>query len=159
MGDLDIRYRYSINNITNLSIDLQSPMMAMPLPQAEEGDIDNILVKAEGNAMRIIIQWDLIKESASVVTAYGSSPTTAISSSKYGGSINTPDKMVQFLTDEFQNKGVEYKFQLEIPADAPFAFAREGNIEKITFQKTGRSPVTWKANLTFVSGEIVTVGA
>ena len=98
MAAEDIRYTYSINNIESVQIDLQSPMTAMPLPQAELGDAQNILVKAEGNAIRISIQWNLVNEASSVVASNGA----VISSAKYGGSVNKADEMVQFLTDEFQ---------------------------------------------------------
>ena len=137
----------------------------MPLPQAELGDAENILVKAEGNALRFSIQWNLINESTSVVTSnVGGDPTgagPAIDSSKYAsGTINKADEMAQFLVDEFQCKGVEYKFQIIIPAEPGVtnAMARFGTIEKLSLTKAGRSPVTWRANMSFVDGDLVTVG-
>ena len=129
----------------------------MPLPQALLGDAENILVKAEGNALRINIQWMLINESASVVTSNGAT----IDSSKYaGGTINKADEMAQFLTDEFQVKGVEYKFQLTIASEPGVtkAISRFGTIEKLSLTKAGRSPVTWRANMAFIAGDLVTVG-
>ena len=141
-----------------MQIDLEMPMTAMPLPQAEQGDKQNILVKAEGNAMRITISWDLIKESSSVVTSDGG---PSLSGKYSGGSIDHPDEMVQFLTDEFQNKGVEYLFQIKIPKGTGVTsdFERNGVIEKMQFTKTGKAPVTWKGVIVFLAGDVVTIEA
>jgi len=141
-------------------------MTAMPLPQAELGDAQNILVKAEGNAMRISLQWNLVNESSSVVTPnVGGDPGgagPAIDSSVYsGGTITKADEMVQFLTTEFQNKGVEYKYSITIPSEAGVTknFFRDGAIERISITKSGRAPVTWRVNLVFIAGDLITVGA
>lgn len=160
----NIKYIYSINNISSVQIDLQMPMTGMPLPQAEEGDKQNILVKAEGNAIRITVQWDLIKESSSVVSSHdegSGDPGPSLSGKYSGGSVDHPDEMVQFLTDEFQNKGVEYLFQIKIPKGSGVTndFERSGVIEKVQFTKTGRAPVTWKGVLVFLAGDVVTIEA
>jgi len=128
----------------------------MALPQSEDGDQDNVLVKAEGNMVRINISWTLIDETTSPVVPWGTSPTTFISSSKYPNGIKTPDEQVMFFLDEFQNKGVEYLYRITI-GDTN-TIRRWGNIEKFTAQKQGIAPVTWKANLTFIAGNVVTVG-
>ena len=164
----DIRYTFNINNLESLSLDLQTPITAMPLPQAELGDSQNILVKAEGNALRINISWNLVDGATSVVvpntsdsTKYPTGPGPALETgggSKYNGSVGTADEMVQFLTDEFQVKGVEYQFRLIIPG-TPNNIQRDGIIEKISLNKTGRAPVTWKATLVFLAGDVVTVTA
>ena len=141
-----------------VSIDLQQPITAMPLPQAEFGDAQNILVKAEGNSLRVTIVWNLVNEETTVVTSDGAT----INSSKYaGGTITNADEMMQFLTDEFQSKGVEYKYQLIIPSNTNDSvtqtFSRFGSIEKLSITKSGRTPVTWRASLSFVAGDLVTV--
>ena len=140
----------------------------MPLPQSELGDAENILVKAEGNSLRVTIVWNLVNEE----TVYPSNtPTTGvvtteggatINSSKYaGGTITKADEMMQFLTDEFQSKGVEYKYRLDIPPNTndvvTQTFSRFGSIEKLSLSKTGRAPVTWRASLGFVAGDLITV--
>jgi hypothetical protein len=132
----------------------------MPLPQSEGGDADNILVKAEGNSLRITVQWDLIKESSTVVTRNAGAPTLALDDAIYtDGLVKHPDEMVRFLTDIFQNKGVEYQWEITIPKSEGVLqdIKRNGLIEKISISKSGKSPVTWKANLIFVAGDVVTI--
>ena len=111
----------------------------MPLPQAEEGDAANILVKAEGNSLRITIQWDLIKESSTVVTRNAGAPALALDGAIYAdGEVKHPDEMVRFLTDIFQNKGVEYQWEITIPKSEGVLqdIKREGLIEKISISNS-----------------------
>ena len=119
------------------------------------------MVKAEGNSLRVTLVWNLVNEETTVVVPNAGSSAT-IDSSKYaGGTITKSDEMMQFLTDEFQNKGVEYKYQLIIPPNTNDSvtqtFSRFGSIEKLALSKTGRAPVTWRASLSFVAGDLVTV--
>ena len=53
-----------------------------------------------------------------------------------------------------QSKGVEYRYQIIIGNSA---ISRYGLIEKITLQKSGSTPITWKATLQFVAGDVVTI--
>ena len=146
-------------------------MTAMPLPQAELGDAQNVLVKAEGNAMRISLQWNLVNESSNVVTSNvggdegGAGPAlTTITDSGgtqiFGSTITQADEMMQFLTSVFQNKGIEYKYSITIPSgsDTVKDFFRFGAIERVSITKTGRAPVTWRVNLVFVAGDLVAIG-
>tara|TARA_Y100000310_G_scaffold176469_1_gene176596 strand:- start:4472 stop:4906 length:435 start_codon:yes stop_codon:yes gene_type:complete len=142
----------------------------MPLPQAALGAAENVLVKAEGNTMRITVTWVLHDDDTSVVTVPSNdatfetgsveSPpvyttsTFVISTSKYGGSVDTADEQARFLTEEMQLKGVEYQYQLII---GDTAISRGGLIEKISLQKSGSTPVTWKATLQFIVGDVVTI--
>ena len=122
----------------------------MALPQATLGDAENVLVKAEGNTMRFVVTWVLHDDTTSVVTSDGHT----ISSSKYGGSVGLADEQARFLTEEMQLKGVEYRYQIIIGNSA---ISRYGLIEKITLQKSGSTPVTWKATLQFIAGDVVTI--
>ena len=124
----------------------------MPLPQAINGDAENVLVKADGNAMRFSVSWILHDDDTSVVTSDGHT----ISSSKYGSpaSVGLADEQARFLTEEMQNKGVEYKYQIIIGTTA---ISRFGLIEKISLQKSGATPVTWKATLQFIAGDVVSI--
>jgi hypothetical protein len=144
-------YTYNIKNIESVSIDLITPVSAMALPQAILGDAQNILVKAEGNTMRFVITWILHDADTSVVTADGGN---TINSSRYGGSVDTADKQARFLTEDFQLKGVEYKYQIII---GDSNINRLGLIEKISLQKGGATPVTWKATLQFIAGDVVSI--
>jgi hypothetical protein len=122
----------------------------MPLPQATLGDAENVLVKADGNTMRFVVSWVLHDDTTSVVTSDGHT----ISVSKYNGSVGTADEQARFLTEEMQSKGVEYRYQIII---GDTAISRYGLIEKISLQKSGSTPITWKATLQFVVGDVVTI--
>jgi len=122
----------------------------MALPQAIEGDAENVLVKAEGNTLRFMITWTLHDDDTSVVSSDGGT----ISSSKYGGSVSTADEQARFLTEEFQLKGVEYRYQIVVGNSG---ISRYGLIEKISLMKSGSTPVTWRATLQFVAGDVVTI--
>jgi len=122
----------------------------MALPQAALGDAENILVKAEGNTMRFTVSWVLHDDDSSVVSSQGHT----ISSSKYGGSVSTADEQARFLTEEMQSKGVEYRYQIII---GDSAISRYGLIEKLSLQKSGSTPVTWKATIQFIAGDVVTI--
>ena len=122
----------------------------MALPQAILGDAENVLVKADGNTMRFVVSWILHDDTTSVVTSDGHT----ISSSKYGGSVGTADEQARFLTEEMQSKGVEYRYQIII---GDSAISRYGLIEKVSLQKSGSTPITWKATLQFVAGDVVTI--
>ena len=100
--------------------------------------------------MRFVVSWILHDDDTSVVSSDGHT----ISSSKYGGSVGTADEQARFLTEEMQSKGVEYRYQI-ILGDS--AISRYGLIEKLSLQKSGSTPVTWKATLQFVAGDVVTI--
>ena len=137
-----------------MGIDLVQPVSPMALPQALLGDAENVLVKAEGNIMRFSVSWVLHDEDSSVVTPYNPGGGT-IDTSKYsGGSVDTADEQARFLTEEMQSKGVEYRYQI-ILGDS--AISRYGLIEKLSLQKSGSTPITWKATLQFVAGDVVTI--
>ena len=132
----------------------------MALPQAIIGDAANILVKAEGNTMRFTVSWILHDDTTSVVVPQidvdGSTVTSTfvIDSDKYGGSVGTADEQARFLTEEMQLKGVEYKYKIIIGSTG---ISRFGLIEKIALQKSGATPVTWKATLQFIAGDVVSI--
>jgi len=122
----------------------------MALPQAVLGDAENVLVKAEGNTMRFVVTWTLHDDDTSVVTSDGGT----IDNSKYGASVSTADEQARFLTEEFQSKGVEYRYQIII---GDSAISRYGLLEKLSLAKSGTTPVTWRATIQFVAGDVVTI--
>ena len=124
----------------------------MPLPQAILGDAENVLVKAEGNSIRFVVSWVLHDDDTSVVSSDGHT----LSTEKYGsgGSVGLADEQARFLTEEMQCKGVEYKYQIII---GNTGISRYGLIEKLSLQKSGSTPVTWKATLQFIAGDVVSI--
>tara|TARA_R110002051_G_C8658757_1_gene488700 strand:- start:191 stop:688 length:498 start_codon:yes stop_codon:yes gene_type:complete len=163
-----MRFTYNIKNLESVSIDLSQAASPMALPQSPLGDAANVLVKAEGNTMRISVSWLLHDSDISVVSdqiqswnAGGDIITVTNSTAggflqaKYGGSVDTADEQARFLTEEMQCKGVEFRYRLVI---GDTNISRFGLIEKLTLQKSGSTPITWKASIQFVAGEVVTIG-
>ena len=120
------------------------------LLNGDPGDKENIMVKAEGNTLRINLSWTLIKEPTSVVTA--TSPTT-VDSTKYPNGVKTPDEQARFLIEDFQSVTLLQQYQVILVENN---LTRLGSLEGISLSKSGSTPVTWKANLKFISpGQII----
>jgi len=66
---LTVEKEYKLSNVNTLSIDLNSPVSPMPLP--EEGADDNVLVKIEGNSSTMSLSWTIKDETVSPVTIKG----------------------------------------------------------------------------------------
>ena len=128
-----------------------TPISAFPLPQAETGADANVLTKADGNTLRFTVSWVLHDETSSVVASNGAT----IDTSKYaGGEVKTADEQARFLTEDFQSLGVEYQYKIIVGATG---IERLGSIERVSLTKSGTTPVTWKATLQFIAGEVVTI--
>ena len=161
------KYRYLIKNLQNLSITLQSPITAMPLPLF--GDANNILTKAEGNALRVAISWTIHDSDTDVVlpnvyNETGSNVGGGTTPFGFGSdtTVKLADNQVQFLLDNqfetsptqsgFQATYLDDKYQIII---GDIGFSRIGLIESLEVSKSGTSPVTWIANLSFLAGAVV----
>ena len=155
------KYRYLIRNINTVSINLLSPATAMPLPLA--GDANNVLTKAEGNTCRISVSWVLHDEATDVILQ---NPYNTEGSSVGGGTTpfglttkKNADDQVKFLVNNqaetspafsgFQSTYIEDKYQIII---GNIGFSRVGLIESIEVSKQGSTPITWTANISFISG-------
>jgi len=167
MNPLYNRYRYFINNFTGIDYTLDSSTDSMPLPQAN--DESNILTKTQGNSMRITINWVLATEDETVVLSNNvidDQWTAAIGADisdlketngdlKYpNGTIKTPDEQARFLLEDFQNSGVEFRYAIVI---GDTKINKTGVIERVSMKKTGSTPVTYNAAITFLVGNVVTV--
>jgi len=147
----DRRFTYNCNNLDSVSVDLLTPISAFPLPQADTGADANVLTKADGNTLRFTVGWVLHDEDSSVVTSDGGT----IDTSKYAsGAVKTADEQARFLTEDFQSLGVEYQYKIILGTTG---IERFGSVERVSLQKSGTTPVTWKAQLTFIAGDVVTV--
>ena len=162
------RFRFYIKNFTSLEYALESAVDSMPLPQAN--DELNVLTKTAGNAMRITIAWVLRDEEVSMVggnsvldDALGGNTPAAISdlkeadgsTAKYPtGDIKTADEQARFLLEDFQNAGVEFRYAIVI---GDTKINKMGAIERVNVRKTGQTPVTYQASLTFIVGDVVAV--
>ena len=140
---------------------------AMPLPQAN--DESNILTKTQGNSMRITINWVMADEDDTVVltnnvvddqwTASVGADLSDLKETngdlKYpNGTVKTPDEQARFLLEDFQNSGVEFRYAIVV---GDTKINKTGVIERVSMKKTGSTPVTYKASLTFLVGNVVTV--
>ena len=162
------RFRFFINNFTSIEYNLDTVVDAMPLPQAN--DELNVLTKTSGNTLRITVSWIITDEDDTVVLGNsvlddalgGNTPAQIadlkeadLTTQKYlDGTVNTADEQARFLTEDFQSLGVEYQYKIIFGATG---IERLGSIERISLNKTGSTPVTWKASLTFIAGDVVTV--
>jgi len=162
------RYRYYIKNIMSLEYALETTTDAMPLPQAN--DELNVLTKTSGNTMRITIGWVLRDEDTSMVAgnsitddAFSGSTAAAISDLKEAdgstqkypdGSISTADEQARFLLEDFQNAGVEFRYAIVV---GDTNIQKMGTIERVNLRKTGQTPVTYQASITFLVGDVVAV--
>ena len=161
------RYRYFINNFTGIDYTLDTSTDAMPLPQAN--DESNILTKTQGNSMRITITWVMATEDETVVltnnvvddqwTVSTGADIQDLKETngdqKYpNGTIKTPDEQARFLLEDFQNSGVEFRYAIVV---GDTKINKTGVIERVSMKKTGSTPVTYQASLTFLVGNVVTV--
>lgn len=162
------RYRFFIKNLMSLEYQLDTTTDSMPLPQAN--DELNVLTKTSGNAMRITVGWILRDEPESMVSpntvlddAAGGSTGAQISALteadgstlKYpAGTVATADEQARFLLEDFQNAGVEFRYAI-IVGDTNIT--KMGAVERMNLRKTGATPVTYQASLTFLVGDVVAV--
>jgi len=161
------RYRYFINNFTGIDYTLDTTTDAMPLPQAN--DEGNILTKTQGNSMRISISWVMHDEDETVVltnnvvddqwtVSIGADLEDLVETNgnrKYpNGTVKTPDEQARFLLEDFQNSGVEFRYAIVV---GDTKINKQGVIERVSIKKTGSTPVTYQASLTFLVGNVVTV--
>ena len=167
MNPLYNRYRYFINNFTGIDYTLDTATDAMPLPQAN--DEGNILTKTQGNSMRITITWVMATEDETVVLSNNvvddqwtvstgadlSDLKETNGDLKYpNGTVKTPDEQARFLLEDFQNSGVEFRYAIVV---GDTKINKTGVIERVSMKKTGSTPVTYQASLTFLVGNVVTV--
>ena len=101
VADTDSGYtvekEYKLSNINTLSIDLNSPVSPMPLP--EEGADDNVLVKIEGNSSNMSLAWTIKDETVSPVTKKGGGVLWATS---------TPYTIGDTVVTSLEPAGIQY---------------------------------------------------
>ena len=162
------RFRFFINNFTSIEYNLDQVTDAMPLPQAN--DELNVLTKTAGNSMRISVSWIIADEDDTVVLGNsvlddalsGSTPAQIsdlveadeVTQKYLDGKVNSADDQVRFLLEDFQNAGVEFRYAI-ILGDTNID--KQGVIERMQIRKTGATPVTYQASITFLVGDVVAV--
>jgi len=141
-----VSLRYTTTVFDNFSIDLNTPVSPMPLP--EETDDDNVLVKVEGNTTTIKFSWLIKQESSTMVTTDDSTPIPT--------SVATANQQVLFFMNVFQPRSIDDKFRVFVD-DTADDLKKEGFFTKFTFRRTSNETVTYRASCDFIVGDVVTV--
>lgn len=132
-GSVDV---YTSKNINTVSVEFQTPIAPMPLPQMKDEEV--ILIKVEGNTTLVNVSWTVIDDGTTPFT--GSSAQTAIA------------QVAHFKTS-FVPVTVEDSYSLVIGTGAE-AMTFAGTLQKMSFNVSGRSPVSWEGSMQFVHGNI-----
>lgn len=143
-GGVSLRYTASV--FDDFSIELNTPVSPMPLP--EETDDDNVLVKVEGNTSIFTFSWLIKNESSTVVTTDDSSDIPA--------SVTTPNEQVKFFMNMFQPNSIDDKFRFLVD-DGTDDLSKEGFFTKFRFRRNSSETVTYRATVNFIVGDVVTV--
>ena len=165
----EITMCYKILNLDSISFQYNSPISASPLP--EEGGDKNMLVKVMGNTNTMNISWTIKEETSNV----GNSKTD-------GGGYTAESKSImgqmKWFTDPDQGllgTGIEDRYDVclvengqhgdDLYAENIFSADSsshigehqiKGFIRSLTFDASGTEPVTFKARMDFIEGDVIT---
>jgi len=140
-----VSLRYSTNVFDSFTIELNTPVSPLPLP--EETDDDNVLVKVEGNTTTMTFSWIIKPETSTTVT---SDDGTCIPTS-----VTTVNQQILFFTNIFQPRSIEDKFRLFVD-DSADDLSKEGFFTKFTFRRQSNETITYRATVNFIVGDVVT---
>ena len=160
-------WRYEINNLGSVNINLDQPVSPMALPQ--EDATENVLVKMEGNTQTITVNWKIgqgfpypkksetpnvgisqIQEDYEVFYAgSGSSPITW-NDLEY----TDPEDTVSWLTNDFEGKDISDRFILVLGHES---LRYEGFVTRMSCNIEGSSPVVWNVSMTFIVGNVISI--
>lgn len=161
------KYRYLIRNISNVEMQLSTPISSTPLPLS--GDEQNVLVKSDGNSLRINVSWVLHDDDDDVILPNNydvngnnvGGGTTLYGTGLVGALHRQADSQMKFLLNAqtsafsgFQVSDIDDNYQIII---GETKFSRQGLIESLSISKSGTTPITWAANLAFISGDVATI--
>jgi hypothetical protein len=152
---------YIIQNLDNLSIDHNSPVSPMPLP--EDNAEQNILVKIEGNSMIINVSWTVVDGATNFVyygakTHNGSVWNFGTADTQFTSPTNTL-RHINYLIDIFNPISIQDGFEFSIYNDdaAGEVFNYGGNISSMQFSVSGDSPINYTARMQFLVGDVVSL--
>lgn len=150
---------YQIKVFDNFTPTYDTPVTPTPIPQQD--DSQNILIKVEGNSNTINLSW-VIKEETSNILLYDSTLTSP-NDSFVGTSAKTIWEQLNFF-DRIQPVSLTDAYMIEV-ADSltnnvtvpatPY-YQKIGYITKMDFPMSSGEPVTIRANISFISGNVVT---
>jgi len=126
----------TIRNYDSIDFELCSPAGDFPIPELR--DVENILVKAEGNRLVISVAWTLICEPTTIVTNQAADCITSV------------QEQLCFFLNTFQPNSIEDSYVISIDG-----ITRFGAVRKMSFSKSAQTPVTYSARLEFIAGNVV----
>jgi len=160
-----------IRNIQDVSIDLNTPLERIPIP--ENTCEKAVLIKVIGNHNTIAISWVVDQQPSNIVRqtlcACGAETCNA-KGGITGGDTTSAENQLKWWLTIFQSNSITDRYNLylgdctvnPIPNPTPVnacqeqtnfdchtGYHKEGAINNIRFQKSGNSPVTYNATLTF----------
>jgi len=156
---------YVIKVFDSISFQFNSPISPSPLP--EEGGDENILVKITGNTNTLNLSWILKEEPSNI----GS--TNPSVSNLYSGNSQTVMEQLKWFTDSdegFVGTGIDHSFDIVIVEDGAHSgdkfsehianttaneSIRKGYIRNLSFDTSGNEPVTLRARMDFIEGNVI----
>jgi len=170
---------YHIRNLNSFSIDLDTPVCIIRLP--EEGSNKTFTIKTQGNALTLNLSWTLhesmcLPQVCTIVDeldGFNGRP----------GPVQTVCSQLDFLVNTMENTGLCYEWDLYV-GDTDFngtcmvacitpgcgrsvitddqsmcafsnstVFRKQVKITKLVLSKGGGTPVTYVANMTMIAGD------
>jgi len=165
---------YHISNLASFSIDLDTPVCVIRLPQ--EGAEDTFVIKTQGNAQTMTVSWTLINETGNITTLVDELD----GNNGRPGPVLTVCDQIDFLFNTMENKGIKHQWDFYVGCsdynecftvtpgvgrtpitdaqsmcafDNSTEFRRAAKLTKLVVSKSGTTPVTYQANLSMVVGE------
>jgi hypothetical protein len=170
MGDIILKklspapvYTYHIRNLIDLSIDLEVPVIIYQIPTSP--DDDAIGIKVDGNKSVVNISWTLVDEGTTVVDGLTIASTIKTADEQMAflltadkttgkGEYNAETNVL--LEEGMQPTGIDFSYELKLmpnTGSTPF-FKKEGIITRINVSKSGDTPVTYRATITFATADM-----
>lgn len=160
VGRQNINYEFITFN--DISINKQTPVSPMPLP--EEDSDENVLIKVEGNTTTMDISWTILNDTSPAGSGdiIWDSSLGRWRSDTVDASMNTFEQVMD-LENRFTPISITDFFEVKIfDTDATnktanaSKYTKEGLLQGFTFRTDSSSPVNWVGNMQFIEGSVVT---
>lgn len=136
---------YTFPNFDTIEVGLSQPVSVFPLPEAEEGAQEAIIVKVEGNSQTVKLTWTIKDEG-----------TTDTSGGTITSPVSTQFEQLEFWTTTFENRSISQNYTFTICTGVPAE-----KYEKVVLLRDFRAnisanaPVTWNASIDMIVGATV----
>ena len=165
-------------NFTDITVDLNTPLERIPIP--EMCDNQAILIKVMGNHNTINITWTVHSEPTNIVRqCLAGREVCNAAGGIIGGDTTSVDNQMKWWLTIFQSNSITDRYNLYLgdctinplccvggtyPPTTPAeetnnftnsrAYHKEGAIQNVRFSKNSGTPVTYNASLTFYTGDV-----